>query len=387
MNGAAPFVCAILTVMRKAFQYRLFPTKRQRTLLEQTLEECRWLYNHLLEQRKTAWEQRQESVGLYDQQATFAALRAARPTLATVHSQVLQNVAVRLDLAFKAFFRRVKAGDKPGYPRFRGKGWYDSFTYPQSGFGLDTDGKVFLSKIGHVKAVLHRPVQGRIKTCAVRRTSTGKWYITFSCDEVPAELVPASDEATGIDVGLTSFATFSTGEAVPNPRFFRADEKALAKAQRRLAKYEKGTPARAKRRKVVARVHERITFRRHDFTHQTSRRIINRFGTITVEDLSVNRMVHNHCLAKSLHDAAWSQFFALLSSKAASADRTYIAVDPAYTSQTCSTCGHRQKMPLDVRLFTCPCCGLSLDRDHNAALNILALGQQSLGLGPRSPRL
>lgn len=373
-------------LVRKSFQYRLYPTKRQARQMQSTLDECRWLYNHLLEQRKRAWEERQESLGLYDQQHTLPALKGERPPLKAVHSQVLQQVAVRLDLAMKAFFRRVKAGEQPGYPRFRGRGWYDSFCYPQSGWTVG-ECAVTLSKIGTVKAVIHRPIQGRVKTCCVKRASTGKWYVTFSCEDVPPDVVPVSDDVVGIDVGLTHFAALSTGETVNNPRFFRAEEKALAKAQRRLAKEAKGTPQRATRRRVVARVHERIAWRRHDFTHQTSRRLVNRFGTLAVEDLSVNRMVHHHCLAKSIHDAAWGQFAQVLASKAESAGRQYVAVNPAYTSQDCSQCGHRQVMPLDKRVFDCPCCGAHLHRDLNASLNILALGQQSLGLASRSSRL
>ena len=179
-------------------------------------------------------------------------------------------------------------------------------------------------------------------------------------------------------MGLKTFATLSDGQEIANPRFFRREEHALAKVQRRLSKEEKGTPERAKRRRVVARVHERTRWRRGDFAHQHSRRIVNQFDLIAVEDLSVNRMTHNHCLAKSIHDAAWSQFADLLSYKAAWAGRRYVAVNPAYTSQDCSQRGHRQTLSLSDRTYTCPCCGVVLDRDLNASLNILALGQQCL---------
>ena len=365
-------------VHKKTFRYRLYPTAGQKTAMWHTLDECRWLYNHLLEQRKTAWEERQESFTLYDQINMFPALKKERPSLVGVHSQVLQNVAMRIDLAFKAFFRRVKAGEKPGYPRFRGAGWYDSFTYPQGGHSVNSN-SVTLSKIGTVKASIHRPIKGKIKTCCVRRTSTGKWFIAFAC-EVEDQPFPESTEAVGIDVGLENFAVLSTGEAIANPHFFRKDEKALVKAQRKLSKEEKGTPARVKRRKVVAHIHERISNQRSDFAHQNSRRIVNRFGVIAVEDLSINRMVHNHCLAKSISDAAWGPFAVYLSYKAASAGRKYIAVNPAYTSQDCSSCGYRQKLSLSNRVFVCPCCNLQLNRDHNASLNILRLGLQSLGI-------
>ena len=365
---------------KRTYKYRIYPTRKQQQAMNTMLDECRWLYNHLLEERQALWEEHGESTSLYHQIDSFRALKEERPSLKDVHSQVLQNVAVRLDLAFKAFFRRVKNGEDPGYPRFRGKFRYDSFTYPQWGNGCKIEnGRLYLSKIGHVKIILHRPFTGTPKTGTVRRTPTGKWFVTISC-EVEAQPLPSQDvEATvGIDVGLESFATLSTGEKIENPRFFRQEEKELAKAQRRFAKTEKGTPERQKRRKVVARVHERITNKRHDFIHQHSHRIVERFAVIAVEDLHTNRMVHNHCLAKSIHDAAWSEFFSALTYKAAYAGRQFVAVNPAYTSQDCHRCGHRQAKTLSERTHRCPCCGLVLDRDHNAALNIWRLGLQSL---------
>jgi putative transposase len=352
--------------MRKMFQSRLFPTKKQEKLLNDTLNECRWLYNHLLEKRKQAYEQDRKGLSCYEHQATYPLLKQERPSLDRVHSQVLQNVAVRIDLAFKAFFRRCRAGENPGYPRFRGAHRYDSFTYPQSGFKIDEQGKLYTSAIGHIKVVLHRPLRGKIKTLTIHQSSTGKWSACFSC-EVEPERLPERPEPVGIDVGLKTFATLSNGEEMANPRFFRKEEKALAKVQRKHSKLTKGTAERQKHRKAVARVHERIAWRRENFTHQQSRQMVDRFGVICVEDLSVNRMTHNHCLAKSIADASWSAFFSQLHSKAEEAGRKYIAVNPAYTSQTCSTCGHRHKMPLDVRLFDCPCCHVQLDRDLNAA--------------------
>ena len=366
------------------FLYRIYPTKKQETKLNETLSECRWLYNHLLEKRKTTYEQTGKGLSCYGQQATYPMLKQERPSLNTVHSQVLQNVAVRIDLAFKAFFRRCKAGETPGFPRFRGSNRYDSFTYPQSGFEIHKQGKLYASGIGHIKIVLHRPMRGKIKTLTIRRSSTGKWYASFSVECEP-ERLPEISTQVGIDVGLKTFATLSTSEEIANPRFFRKEEKSLAKVQCKHSKLAKGTPERRKHRKVVARVHERIAFRRDNFTHQESRQIVDRFGVICVEDLTVNRMMHNHCLAKSIADASWSVFFSQLAAKAEEAGRKLVKVNPAYTSQTCSRCGHRQKMPLDVRIFDCPCCHVQLDRDLNAAFNIRALGLQGLGLALEAP--
>src|SRR5271157_3988142 len=184
--------------MLKNFQYRIYPTKKQERLLNETLEECRWLYNHLLEKRKTSYEQTGKGLSCYGQQATYPMLKEQHPSLKTVHSQVLQNVAMRIDLAFQAFFRRVKAGEKPGYPRFKGKGRYDSLTFPQSGFSITHDNRVCLSKIGSIKMVYHRPIRGKIKTCTISRSSTGKWYVCFSCECEP-ERLPENPAQVGID--------------------------------------------------------------------------------------------------------------------------------------------------------------------------------------------
>ncbi len=361
-------------------EYRLKPTKKQAHLLQSQLEECRCLYNHFLAERQRGWEERQESLTYDGQKATLPQLKAYCPELSTVHSHVLQDVAMRIDLAFKAYFRRGKARDgKPGYPRFRGHGRYDSMTFPQYGNGCKlVDGVPKLSKVGALRVVQHRPLEGTPKTCTIRRSSTGKWYVTIICD-VEAHPLPVTGETVGIDVGLISFATLSTGESTACPKFLRTDEKDLKRTQRKLSAATRGTPERRKRRKVVARVYERISNRRTNFTHQESRRLVNRFDVIAVEDLSVHWMVHNHCLAKSIHEAAWSQFATFLSYKAAWAGRAFVAVNPAYTSQDCSGCGHRQKKTLAERVHRCVCCGLTLDRDHNAAFNIKRRGLQSLG--------
>lgn len=332
------------------------------------------------------WETKKKSTTLYGQQARMAKLTLANPAIGNVYSQVRQNVAVRVDLAFKAFFRRCKVGEKPGYPRFRGKGWYNSFTYPQSNnsFKLtENDTKIYLSKVGCVKIVYHRKMEGTFKTCIVKRTSTSKWYVCISCENVPQTKVQPSNLQVGIDVGLKTFAVFSDGTTIENPRFFKQSEKALAKAQRKLAKQAKGTPERAKAKRVVAKVYEKMVNRRDDFTHQQSRRIVNTYGTICVEDLDIKNMTVNGqfpSIRRGIMDVAWKKFHGKTGYKAENAGRQFVKSQPAYTSQDCSDCGNRQMMKLSDRTYVCPVCGVSIARDLNAAKNILAVGLHSLAI-------
>jgi putative transposase len=364
-----------------AYQYRLDLTKGQQRILEQQLEQCRSVYNQTLAARRDAWQQRQESLRLYDTQALLPAWKAERKTLKLLHSQVLQNVQVRVDLAFKAFFRRVKAGQASvGFPRFKGVGRYDSITFPQYGNGARLEGRtLILSKIGAVEVNLHRPVEGHIKTVRLRRSRTGKWFVAFAVEREHIAVAGAPEAAVGVDVGLEKFATLSTGLAIDKRRFFRGDERDLKRAQRRLSEQPKGSAERARRRRIVARIHERVAARRKNFAHQESRKLVNRFGVIVLEDLSITRMLGNHCLAKSIADAAWNQLATYTRYKAEDASRTYIEVDPRGTSQRCSRCGAVVKKSLRIRVHQCPECGLEIDRDLNAAYNILRLGLQSQG--------
>ena len=366
--------------MLKAYKFRLYPTKSQKTRMDRTLDLCRWTYNKTLEIRKAAWENEGKSLSKYETNNLLPAWKQDKPELNEVFSQVLQNVHERVDLALKAFFRRIKAGQKPGYPRFRGKGWYDSFTYPQKGFKLDS-GKLYLSKIGNIKIKLHRQIEGKIKRLTVRRAATGKWVACFSVEIEDTPLPPWKDGAVaGIDVGLESFATLSNGEKIANPRFFREEEKELARVQRKLSKSPKGTPERKKVLKVVQRVHERIANKRYEFAHQVSHALVDRFGLIVFEDLNIKGMVQNHCLAKSISDVAWNMLVTLTSYKAASAGSMAVLVDPRNTSKMCSRCGILVEKSLSDRVHNCPKCGLSMDRDWNAAINILRLGLQSVGI-------
>ena len=373
-----------IPVNRSCLKIRLYPDRVQERELEATLETCRLVYNSLVNDRKFQYDTANVSVGYFTQKAYLPTWKKDHPELKEVYSQVLQDVAHRVHLAFDAFFDRVKKGEKPGFPRVKGAGQYDSITYTQGKNFKVGSNTVEFPKLGNVKAKLHRRPWGEIKNCTIRRIN-GKWFACI-CQEVEAEHLPPSNEAIGIDVGLKTFAALSNGEFIENPRFFRKDEKSLAKAQRKLSKQKRGSRERKKARKVVSRIHERIRNRRHDFCHQNARRLVNRFGIIAVEKLNVKNMLGNHCLAKSISDAAWSQFRSVLVEKAESAvNREVVECNPAYTSQDCSGCGYRPdgkegrtKKKLSDRWHLCPMCGLSLDRDTNAAVNILALGQQCL---------
>lgn len=373
--------------MRKTFRYRLYPTKAQRTALQCALDACRWVYNKALEVRRDAWRENQESLSLYDTIKLLPDWKREHPFLKRAYSQSLQDACTRVDLAFQHFFRRCKNGETPGYPRFKGD-WYKSFTYPQSGFKFTGDGRLYLSKIGNVKIVLHRPVEGTVKTLTVKRDCLGNWYACFSC-EVEPEPLPPTHQAVGIDLGLTHFATLSTGEQVENPRFFRKDEKVLAKAQRKLSACAKGTPDYRKRKRVVQHIHQRIANRRKDFSHQLSRRLVNEFQIIAFEDLDIQGMQNRNfrSMNKSISDAAWRQLVQYTAYKAESAGRCFVLVDPRNTSQMCSGCGELVLKDLTVRIHDCPHCGLVIDRDLNASLNILGRGLASVGSIPRSPSL
>jgi putative transposase len=362
----------------KTFQYRIYPTKKQETTLITWLKLLCETYNAALQERRDAYRMAGKSLSYSHQSAELPECCEVRPDLAKVPSQVLQDAVKRVDLAFDGFFRRCLAGEKPGYPRYKSHIRYDSMTFKQYGnsFSLEAHsrknrGTLILAKLGQVKMVMHRPLQGTPKTAIVKRTPTGKWFVSICCEEVSPEPVPESNKEVGIDVGLKTFAYLSDGTTLQNPRFFRQEEKNLAKAQRKRDKTPKKSKERKRLNKRVARVHERTKNRRKNFAHQQSRKIVNEYDLIAVESLVVRNMIKNPKLAKSIADAAWSQFFEFLQSKAEEAGREVIRVNPAYTSQTCSCCRHRQEMPLSVRIYACPVCGLVIDRDHNGSKNIL----------------
>jgi putative transposase len=354
--------------MRKAYKYRIYPTKEQEEKIQFTLERCRLLYNRLLDERRFAYETDKTTLNYYDQANTLNDRKKYIPALKQVHSQVLQDVVKRLDKAFQAFFRRMKAGETPGYPRFKSAGRYDSFTYPQSGYSIRGN-QLTLSKIGEVKMKLHRQSQGEIKTCTVM-VKNGKYYASLSC-EVEPNTLPESKGTVGIDLGVKHLAITSDGEFYEHPKFLRESERTLYRKQRSVSRKKKGSVRRRKTIRELARLHEHIANQRRDHAHKVSRKLVNGYGLIAFENLNVQGMVKNHHLAKSIVDASWNQLVQYTTYKAEEAGRRVVLVDAKNTSQLCSNCGEIVPKRLSERVHRCDHCGYVQDRDVNAAQNIL----------------
>ncbi len=382
--------------MRKSYKYRLSPTRKQQDALQETLDRCRELYNAALQERRDAYRMCGVSLTYYDQAAELSEIKELREEYIAIHSQVLQDVLRRVEKGMKAFFRRVKHGEKAGYPRFQGRERYDSFTYPQAGYSITQDSRVCLSKLGSIKVKLHRPIQGTIKTCTVKREGE-HWYVVFSCEvEYIGTRLPYTDDAIGIDLGVLYFATLSTGDRIENPRFFRRAEKKVHKAHRQLSRCKRGSHRRTKAQKQVSKVHRKVKNQRADFLHKQSRQLVNTYEVIVFEDLAPSNMskapkpkqdengryLPNGASAKgglnkSILDAGWGMFVSMCKSKAEEAGSVHVLrVNPKYTSQVCSGCGSLHKKDLSERWHSCEC-GTELDRDHNAAINILAKGIQT----------
>ncbi len=365
----------------KSYKFKISVSKAIQTKFEQTLNLCCELYNSALQERRDAWRLNRVSINFHSQAVQLPLIKQDRPELENIYSQVFQDTLRRLSKAFDSFFRRVKQGDaKAGFPRFKSASRYHSFCYIQSGFKIVGD-KLALSKIGSVKIKLHRSIEGVIKTCTIKRESNG-WYVVFACEtESPAQmLISEIKTAVGIDVGLTTFGTLSNQEKIKNPKFFKTDEKALAKANRALSKEVKHSKTFKRRVKVLNAIHRRITNRRNNFAHQESRRLVNRFDLIVFEDLSIAKMMQNGFLANGIADAAWNQLISFTAYKAENAGKMCKTVNPKGTSQECSKCGEIVKKDLSVRIHHCLKCGLKICRDLNASYNILRLGLQSLGI-------
>ncbi len=386
----------------KAYKYRISANKATAKKLQWVLDRCRELYNAALSERKDAYKYAGKSTNVYEQKRDLVEIKEViRQEYQEIASHVLQNVLFRLDKAFKAYFRRVKNGEKPGYPRFQGKSRYDSFTYPDSaGWKVESDpdskkGQLRLSKIGTVKIKLHRKIEGTIKTLTIKREGE-HWYCIFTCEIGKPEALPVSYEDVGIDLGVTHFAALSNREFIESPRHYRKSEKKLKKLQEALSRKKRGSHRRVRAVKRVAKAHRKIRNQRQNFLHKESRKLVNRYQIIVFEDLQTTNLIKRPKpkqdeegkylpngasakagLNKSMSDAGWGTFVQYCTYKAAWAGRSLVQVNPKYTSQTCSGCGAIVKKALSDRWHSCKC-GIELDRDTNAAKVILDLGYQHL---------
>lgn len=360
--------------MLKTFVYRLYPSKSQAKRLEATLETCRRFYNVCLDARKTAYEAEQRTIGKVEQLRQVKVYKETNPYATDVHSHILQVVVADVQKAFDAFFRRLKSGEKAGYPRFKGRGRFRSFGFKELGNGFRLDGRrLKLSGIGRVAVRWHRKLEGNIKTVRIV-CKAGKWYAAFACEYSRPEPLPVSEAEVGIDAGLSSLFVLSTGEHVENPRLYRKSQRKLRRLQRRVARRKKGGSNRRKAISILARRAEHVANQRKDFLNKLACSLIGQFGRIALEDLVITRMVHGN-LAKSILDVGWGYFKQRLLNKAENAGRTVVLVNPAYTSQDCCQCGARQKLTLKDRWYHCSSCGNSRNRDENAAINILQAGR------------
>jgi putative transposase len=357
-------------VINKTFKYRLYPSKSQLVYLDQTLETCRDWYNNCLAERKDAWENEKKNVGKFKQLSRVKDYRKENPYAAQVHSHIMQVVVQDLDKAFQAFFRRVKRGETPGYPRFKGRNRFDSFGLKEYGNGFKVDGRrLCITGIGRLRVRWHREMEGRVKTVRILKQA-GEWYACFSC-EVEEKILPAAGKQVGIDVGIHHLLATSDGDVADNPQWYRVAQNKLRIIQRTVSRRTMGGANRRKSVLALQRQHETISNSRKDFLNKLAFQLTITYDLIAMERLNINGMVRNHHLSKSIMDAGWGYLSKRINDKAAEAGRHVVQVNPAYTSKTCSSCGTIfETLTLADRWVECSC-GLSIDRDVNAAINIL----------------
>jgi len=354
-------------------KYRMYPDKDAEVKLAEALETCRWLYNRLLEEIRKANESG-TPLRMYDCHNMIPLLRKENQSLGSVYSKVLQMVSQTLWANIRGLAQLKKNGRRVGHIRFKGAGWYKTLNYNQSGFSLNGN-ILHLSKIGDIKVKMHRPLQGKVKGVVIKREDK-KWYAIVQMDVEINEL-PRNDRVVGIDVGLKTFAVDTDSHGFENPRYLGKTLDRIKTAQRNASRKQKGSKNREKARIRLAKLYLKVYDKRSDFLHKLSRFYVNTYSTICVEDLDVKGLTekgHNRGLHRSIHDAAWARFVAMLDYKAESAGRKLVKVDARGTTQRCSGCGKTVLKTLGDRVHDCPYCGLLVDRDENSAYNILIAG-------------
>ncbi|MCC6170119.1 MAG: transposase [Caldilineaceae bacterium] len=354
--------------MLLSFKYRLYPNTEQRQLLERTLEIHRQLYNDALTERRLAWEKKRVSVRYIDQANQLKTIRQFDMDAAWVNYTSIQQTLRRLQKSFDGFFRRIKAGEKAGHPRYKGRGWFKSVAYVYGDGCRWVDGRFYMQRIGSIRLFQHRPLpdSAKIKQAVLKRDGVGNWHVVFQIEIPDTESTSTLDSTVGIDMGLEYFASLSSGEQIDNPRWYRIAEAKLAKLQKMRARCKRGSHRNRELKRQIQRHHEQTANRRRDFHHKTSNKLANRFSTLYVEALNVKGLAMSH-VSKSIADAGWRQFLFMLSYKAERAGGRVEQVDARGTSQYCPECGGRVEKSLSVRVHNCPHCGYVAPRDVAAA--------------------
>lgn len=363
--------------MYQSVKARIYPTKEQSEKLSQFFGCARWWWNRALNETTTTYAETGKGLSREGLNALLPALKKEFPWLGECHSQVLQSVTLNLSKSFINFFEK-----RAKFPNFKSKHGKQSIQYPQGTKFVDN--LIYLPKLGWVKITWHRPLDGEVKTVTISKNPSGQYFAAILIEQEGEYPVPNSEgNAIGIDLGITDFAITSNGSKYPNPRHIKKHESNLKRKQRQLSRKGKGSNSRNRARKLVAKVHQRISNSRQDFLHKLSHKLVNENQVIVVEDLAVKNMVRNHCLAKAISDCGWSSFVGMLNYKCERFGKILVKVDRFFpSSKTCSNCYHRVSFfPLDVRHWTCSSCGTHHDRDVNAAQNLKAEGLRLLALG------
>ncbi len=358
-------------MITKGYKFRVYPSNQQKELLSFTLDSCRYLYNQQLEYEKYIYEKDKRFVTGFDLDYLLPDLKIINPFLKKVYSKVLSEVNHRVAGSFIKFFVGIKKGRKVGFPRFKSRDRYTSFTFPQGGFKVLLKNKLRLSKIGDIPIRLHRKIKGKIKTLNIQRTPTNKWFATFTTqqDITPPERL--SKKVVGIDLGLMDFAILSDGKVIKNERFLKKSLKKLKVLSKRFSKKKRGSSNKKKSKSRLTKLYGKVFNQRHDFLHKLSRKLVTEYDCIALEDLHISTMRDKY-LQFSIHDVSWGKFRYLLTYKAEEAGCKLDFVNPRNTSKTCSKCGNiKEDLSLFERTYNCSSCGFSCCRDLNASFNIL----------------
>lgn len=377
----------------RTFKYRLYPTKEQEAIFYEWLETCRRLYNYFVKQRFDHWEiqkqlpkEERKYLSFIDLGKQLPEMKKDNQYLKRAYAAVLLDVASRVDKTFKNFTREISKGNSNyGKPKIKRQGSYISFTYPQPGikrqkFRIDGN-RLYLGKIGHVKIIIDREISQAavLKTCTIRRDGN-HWYAHISTKQLVSKPVQQIDlnKSVGIDLGIKTYGMLSNGDEIKNPKWMQVMEKKLAREHRNLTRKKLGSNNWKKQLIKIQKIHRSIRFQRKDFLHKETTKLVKAFDIIVLEDLRIGNLIRNNSLAKNIGGVSWGIFQNLLSYKLEEKGKKLIFINSQNTSQLCSNCGELVKKSLKVRIHKCPFCDIILDRDLNAAKNILQRGLDSL---------